>query len=520
MQRRLVRFLGLASSVYLVAAACGDATTEDGSTGGGTSTATGGAASSASGLGGGEANSGGAGGSGGAVAAGSSALGGAAEGGSTAAGGTSASGGAYPAGGAHLGVGSTAGGGGSASGGAPAGGGGSASSGAPGGGSANGGADAVGGTTGGAGAAPAGGASASGGADASGGSAVEGAGGSAVEGAGGVRWVGRVDAGEPESAQLAWQGAGLVATLSGDAVAVTLRTEGTGTVYFQPVINGVPGDRFNVDSGADHTITLATGLVPGEHQVELYRETEGYYGVSTFLGFASGTVLGAPASSGRSIEVIGDSISAGYGNLGVELHPNWVANPACGWTAENSSWYATYVAIAGRALGAEVSTIARSGWGMYRDISGSTSGVLSSVYDNTLGFAGGGAWSSPVQADAVVINLGTNDWATGDPGAAYEEAYVDFVATVRDHHPGAWIFLTIGPMLGDPELGQVKARLANVVAELTASGEERVSTFDFGTQNLGSDGSIPSGCDWHPSTTEHARMAEILEAELQEKLGW
>ena len=35
-----------------------------------------------------------------------------------------------------------------------------------------------------------------------------------------------------------------------------------------------------------------------------------------------------------------------YGNLGVEPHPDWVANPACHWTAENSSWFRTYAAAA------------------------------------------------------------------------------------------------------------------------------------------------------------------------------
>lgn len=348
-----------------------------------------------------------------------------------------------------------------------------------------------------------------------------GTGGSTATTDGSVRWVGRVDASDPEAARFAWQGAGFVAVVSGDSVGVTLRTEGTDTVYFQSVVDGVVAERFNVDSGADQTVTLATGLGAGEHVVELYRETEGYYGVSTFLGFSSGTVLGAPASSGRLIEVVGDSISAGYGNLGVEPHPGWVADPACHWTAENSSWYLTYAALAGHALDAEVSTIARSGYGMYRDLDGNTDGVLSTVYENALGFTNTPAWSYPVQADAVVINLGTNDWSGGgDPGIPYETAYIDFIAQLRGHYPDAWIFLTIGSMLNDPELSEVTTHLANIVAELNDAGDERISTFDFGAQDLGSDGSVPSGCDWHPSTDEHARMAGILQAELEDKLGW
>lgn len=339
--------------------------------------------------------------------------------------------------------------------------------------------------------------------------------------AGSVRWVGRVDASDPDAIRFSWQGAGFVGYVSGDSVAVTMRTEGTDAVYFQPLVDGVMGARFSVNAGADQTITLAANLGTGNHVVELYRETEGYYGVSTFLGFASGTPMGAPPSSSRMIEVVGDSISAGYGNLGVEPHPGWVADPACHWSAENSSWYLTYAALAGRALGADVSTIARSGYGMYRDLDGSSHGVLPSVYDNTLGFESDPPWSFAEQADAVVINLGTNDWSGGgDPGMAYELAYVEFLAEVRSRHSDAWIFLTIGSMLNEPELSQVTTHLNNIVTQVQSNGDQRISAFDFGSQDLGSDGSIPSGCDWHPSTDEHARMAAILQAELKDKLGW
>ncbi len=313
-----------------------------------------------------------------------------------------------------------------------------------------------------------------------------------------------------------------MATVSGATISVKLRTEGTTTVFFQPVVDGTPGARFKVDSGSDQTVTLATGLSAADHLVELYRETEGMYGLSTFLGFASGSVKGAPAASGRLIEVVGDSISAGYGNLGSEPHPNWVATPACHWTADNSSWYSTYASIAGHALNAEVSTVARSGWGMYRDGDGSTTGVLSSVYENALGTDNTSAWSFAPKASVVVVNLGTNDWAKGgDPGAPYETAYVSFVARLRNHYPNAWLFLTIGSMLGEPELTQVKTHLSNVVATVTAAtGDKKLATFDFGTQNTGSDGSIPTGCDWHPNVADHQRMAVILKTQLSARLGW
>jgi lysophospholipase L1-like esterase len=315
------------------------------------------------------------------------------------------------------------------------------------GGSTTGGTDASGGATG-------NGGTTSGGTTGSGGTTSGGSTGTGATGGttgsvttGGLRWVGRVDATDGDAVQFAWQGSGFLATVKGTTLTVKLQVEGSSTVYFQPVIDGTAGERFNVDPGDAVDVTLATGLTDTDHSVELYRETEGAYGVSTFLGFAAGTPSAdAPATNGRLIEVVGDSISAGYGNLGSELHPNGVADPACHWTAENSSWYATYAAIAGRALGAEVSTIARSGWGISRDRDGGTN-VLPNVYENALGTDDPSPWSFERKPSVVVINLGTNDFNLGDPGAAYETAYVDFIATVRSHYPDAFIFLTIGSML-------------------------------------------------------------------------
>jgi lysophospholipase L1-like esterase len=312
-----------------------------------------------------------------------------------------------------------------------------------------------------------------------------------------------------------------MAIVQGTTLAVKLKTEGTPTVYFQSVIDGTLGKRFAVASGSEQTVTLGENLATGEHRVELYRETEGMYGISTFLGFTSGTVVGSPASNGRLIEVVGDSISAGYGNLGIEPHPNWVANPACHWTVENSSWYASYAALAGHALNAEVSTIARSGWGMSRDLGGSATGVVPSVYDRTLGTNDATKWGFEPKASVVVVNLGTNDWGKGDPDVAYETAYVNFIGTLRGVYPDAWIFMTIGSMTGEPALTQVKTRFEHIVATVTAAtGDERLVAFDLGNQNLGPDGSIPSGCDWHPSAADHQRMAGILQKQLSSKLGW
>jgi endoglucanase len=324
--------------------------------------------------------------------------------------------------------------------------------------------------------------------------------------AGSLRWVGRVDASNPNSVRFAWQGAGFVATMTGPTIAVKL-TSASSTIYFQPVVDGIPGTRFQVPTGGVQTITIASGLSDGDHVVELYRDSEGTFGVSTFTGFAQGTVTGAPTSSSRVIEVVGDSISAGYGDLGYEAHP-----PVCTFSAQNSSWFKTYAALAGRAFGGEVSSIARSGWGMYRDNGGNTSNVLSSVYGRAVGPDDSTPWGFNPKASLVIVNLGTNDIFTGDPGTPYETAYINFINTVRGKYPDAWIFATIGSMLSQPALGQIKTHLTNVVNTLN---DPKVVTFDMGTQDT-----TTTGCDWHPDVDEHARMAEIIKTQIHNRLGW
>ena len=81
------------------------------------------------------------------------------------------------------------------------------------------------------------------------------------------------------------------------------------------MIDGTPGARFNVNSGSDQTVTLASNLGDSDHVVELYRETEGMDGLSTFLGFTAGTVRGAraPAASERMAGILKQQLSAKLG---------------------------------------------------------------------------------------------------------------------------------------------------------------------------------------------------------------
>jgi Carbohydrate esterase 2 N-terminal/GDSL-like Lipase/Acylhydrolase family len=341
----------------------------------------------------------------------------------------------------------------------------------------------------------------------------------ASEGGVGVRWIGRVRPDGPGGPEFAWSGTGFVANVSGATISVKLKTLGSSDpIYFQPVIDLMPGTRFAVPNG-EQTVTLASNLPDGNHVVELYRETEGRYGASVFEGFTDGTLGAPPPSPGRLIEVVGDSISAGYGDLGSEQHPNYGADPdgGCMFSTQTESAYASYGAVAAHSLSVDWSLIAVSGWGIYRDNGNSTANVLPAVYADELGLVTTPVWPFTPQPQAVVINLGTNDFAMGDPGQTqFEGAYSAFIATVRGKYPDAWIFCTVGPLLYGTGLATATTYIQAVVAMARAAGDMKVQYLDFGQQNA----SLGTGCQYHPNTIEHKAMAAKLVTALRTALGW
>jgi lysophospholipase L1-like esterase len=326
-----------------------------------------------------------------------------------------------------------------------------------------------------------------------------------------VRLIGRFDLTNPGAPAAEWSASAMEARFSGTSVAADLGGDGN---YFAVVVDGTLLSTVVTDGGSGYPI--ATGLTQGSHDVLVFRRDEALDEPSSFLGFTfgSGTLLPPPAAPARRIEIIGDSISAGYGDE--------CTNASQSFAAATENEYIAYGPLTARSFGADIHVVAWSGKGMYRNLDGTTTETMPILWQRTIPTDANSTWN-PAQwiPDVVVINLGTNDYNANstDPSPSFEATYLAFVATLRAAYPDAFIFGTVGPMLSGSTYDAAKAVIMDVVSMRAAAGDSRMALVEFPTQDCGSDGSS-CGCAYHPNGAEHEAMATILEAAIHAAMGW
>lgn len=333
----------------------------------------------------------------------------------------------------------------------------------------------------------------------------------AVHGAQGVRLLGRVN---PETKELSWPGTGVSFVFSGSSANIEVASV-WGANSVELTVDGVATVISNV-SGA--SISTAPELANGTHNVVLRKRSEAMFG-SIYLGnITTDGKFEQDAPVDRRIEFIGDSITVGYGLDGV----NPCTNDA---SVENNP--KTYGALAADALDADYSMIAWSGIGLTRNYPSNppdpspTMPVRWTRYNpndanNTYPFP---AAAIP---DAVVINLGTNDFTylgQRDPLNidTYISTYVKFIRDIKGKYPAATFFLVTSPMVGDdyPAGDNTKTvqkdALTTVISQLNGTAAYLV---DWPTQGA------EVGCDYHPNAATHQQGADILSAAIAKELGW
>ncbi len=319
----------------------------------------------------------------------------------------------------------------------------------------------------------------------------------------GVRAIGRFDAQDPAGPRFAWSGTGVAVRFQGTELDVRLKA-GAGGDTLAVTVDGKPAPQINL-RGDKERYPVAVNLHDGDHEVEIVKRTEPRVGEVQLLGFVQ-PLLDPPPAPARRVELVGDSITAGYGNEGPDQH--------CRFTPATENATATYGWLAARSLGAEASIVA---W------SGKTIDEMANFYDRALPTHAESRWDPQAFVpDAVVINLGTNDATRGDAPQPIAQALVKLVDRVRALYPTALVVCCVGSMLtdtyppGKQTLTRARAGVHLAVDQKRKAGDARVTYLEFPTQ----DPAIGYGCDYHPSARTHQMMAQRLAAHLKTELGW
>ncbi|GIE99881.1 cellulose binding domain-containing protein [Paractinoplanes rishiriensis] len=260
-------------------------------------------------------------------------------------------------------------------------------------------------------------------------------------------------------------------------------------------------------------------LAAGDHTVRLAKRTESPWAAGDFGGLVAdtgGQILAKPAPRTRQIEFIGDSWTAGYGNMSTSRDCN-----STGGVDRNSNADATFGALTAADLNADYQINAWSGKGMVRNYGGQGADHFRTYYETDLqALYNSSVWPVPTtwRPQVVVIGLGINDfstaltsgekWTTTEQLAAdYRTAYRDFIAKLRTRYgTNTHIVLTY------PDLSYQTTAFADSVRQIvTESGDARLSSLYYDNNALGMD---LLGCDWHPSQRDHQILRDVLKQHL------
>ncbi|MGA9406009.1 MAG: SGNH/GDSL hydrolase family protein [Bacteroidota bacterium] len=326
-----------------------------------------------------------------------------------------------------------------------------------------------------------------------------------------IQYVGRFDYANPKSVAFDWPGVYICAKFEGAGCSIRLNDHKN---EYAVIVDHRAPRLLTTDSSSIYT--LASGLsnsVP--HSIMIQKRTETFIGKGIFSGFIldKGCKLLPPDERpDRRIEFIGNSITCGFGVEG--------DSSGCHFSPETENACMSYASMTARALNADYSLIAYSGRGVvrnYGDSSKISRDPMPSLYDRICFSDSIKKWNyTQWVPQAVVINLGTNDFSTQPypDSAIFQKAYTRLIHRVRTQYPGVEIFCLCGPMIGEPCLGYIKE-----VVEREQMGKRDKDVFFVGIDKTRlNDGDW--GCDKHPNIFGMSKMTDILVSAMKLRMNW
>ncbi|HET8843761.1 MAG TPA: carbohydrate binding domain-containing protein [Ktedonobacteraceae bacterium] len=234
-----------------------------------------------------------------------------------------------------------------------------------------------------------------------------------------IKYVGRWDTSSTTVATSYWPGAYLMTAFTGTTVSIRLASSAN---FYTTIDHGA--DVFHSNASGTINLTL-TPLASGTHTLRVAAFTEGDFIHFQGLVLDTGATTVAPNLSSQLIEFIGDSITAG--------------------ATDTKRALSDYAWLIGEQLGVRHTQIAQGGICLVDNVScpsGSSIGMSRQFFKlQTVAFPNSPNWDfSRYQANAVVINLGTNDF-NRDSDAQFQSTYETFLRGIRSVYPAARIFV-------------------------------------------------------------------------------
>ncbi|MEU8614470.1 cellulose binding domain-containing protein [Actinoplanes sp. NPDC048791] len=301
-----------------------------------------------------------------------------------------------------------------------------------------------------------------------------------------IAFYGRWDTANPAAVVPHFAGAYLVTGFTGTRVALRQRAaidlyysiDGAADVYLRNVSGTVNLTPAPLRAG-NHTLRVSYRVVAGS-----------YHGDAVFQGLVldSGATTVAPPRPARLVEFIGDSITVG--------------------TTSSKNALTAYGWLTGERLGAAHTQIAEGGACLVSAADGCTGMADRFLRNNTA--AGSPLWDfTRYRADAVVINLGTNDVGHGVSSTTFQTVYTQLLRDIRARYPQAAILA-------------LQTFTKRYAAQTQAAVQTVTTAGDRNTFFVPTDGWVPAGGlsdNVHPNDAGHQAIAARLAPIITERIG-
>ena len=323
--------------------------------------------------------------------------------------------------------------------------------------------------------------------------------------------LGRHDPGE-EKSQLWWSGSGVRFTLAcTQLTAKATSTHKDHAAWLGVMVDGAPVARVPLLRGTHRYALLAGMDETVAHEITILKDTQTGYdeeGPVILEAIETDGVPSAPKERQLMLEFIGDSLTVGEGCLGPESGMEW--------KMVFISHMPAFPTLVSEELKADKRVVALGGWGAARSWDNDPNSRIGRIYGRLCAVIPGGdvpADFAERAADAVIINLGTNDCSALNAAQGAEKAKVEnevhdrameLIRMARQRNPQAYILWAYG-LCGNQ-----------------LDGVLRRAVRDCGDENAGYLAlSMAEGCGsrMHPSRKSHETAAREIISELKKHLA-